>query len=542
MSTLAKKSKFTKIALEANIEKVCKLLNSRKCKTPVEGVRVALNLHHHPIQTASGIWLNPGEAAEPKHLVMNADQAQFLINDLVNKYDVVDPNAIRDFIRHNWTQFKPASATAPNGKYYTPAHMTDLFRSVLNPLLMEFPDAVILDPAAGHGALVTTVEGRTTIAADIDADAVQVMQDMGVANTLLTNSLVGVCRAKFGIANGAELIVIGNPPFNDGTSQHKRAVKAEAGTPVSCDADLQSRDTGVAFLRAAAKLGADVIVMMHPASYLIKETNFDRLGDFSTKYALQSALLVSSGEFALAGTDFPILIAVYRKGSMSFADIQAFEFPIYKNVDDTMMDSGQRLKLDRIETTQGFIRSTIPTKGMAKTSSLDLYQYNFRDTNFVLSSGNLTGTQSDSTIPVELPTLGQYAYINCYKRYFKSDFVTGNLSPLVRKADFADQDFADACIYDAVMCNQRLTTFDRTNPQAMVLTAKVLANAISNAKAFKGSGIDLHDAFVNFWNTGNDGDALAPFFLGYFATLKAASLTHAMTSTTNNATAAAVVV
>jgi len=189
------------------------------------------------------------------------------------------------------------------------------------------------------------------------------------------------------------------------------------------------------------------------------------------------------------------------------------------------LDSGTRLQLAAIQTTQGFIRSMTPTKAMAKVSTLGLYQYNFRDINFVLSSGNLTAAQSDSTIPVEMGTFGHYAYINCLKRHFVSDFVVGNLSPLVRQADFLDNDFVDACIYDAIMGNEhRLKPFERSNAASLVLTQGILADAMKKAVAWTGQGVNPHAAFVDFWTTGLGKEALHPFFKAYFAKLKADSL------------------
>ena len=484
------------------------------------------------MQTTQGIQLGAGSPTQ-RLLAMKPASIKFIMDEVVAKYETHDPEPVRTFIRHQWTKFKPDSAKAPHGKYFTPAHVSTVLEDLVNPLLAEMPDAVLFDPAAGHGALLSSFEQQPRIVADIDPEAVNVLSEMGYQSPFLTNSLVGVSRSKFGIQTSDKVIMVSNPPFNDGTSQHKRVVKTAAGTTATCDLDLVTRDTGAAFMLMAAKLNADAVVMIHPLSYLIKQTNFDRLAKFAAKYKLVSGAVISSAEFALSGKAFPLVLAVYRPGSMTFTDIEQFEFPIYGNTSGTFLDSGTRLKLAAVETTQGFIRSTVPTNGMVKASTLNLYQYNFRDINFVESSGNLTETQSDSTIPVELPTLGKYAYINCLKRHFASDFVTGNLSPLVRKVDFADPVFVDSCIYDAVMANQRLTPFLRTNPASMVITKGLLADAKVKALAFKGKGVNPYTAFVSFWMLGTGKDALTPFFKDYFAKLKAANLIHKPTPLAN---------
>lgn len=518
--------KTAKLNLALHIADVCKKLHGKKCPNALDSLLVALNLHHTPIvQTPQGIQLD-SDSPKPRVLVMNPASAKFAMGELVSKYALHDPEPVRSFIRHQWTKFKPDSAKAPQGKYFTPAHVGRLLEDLVNPILEEMPEAILLDPAAGHGGLLSGFESQARVVADIDPEAVRVMAEMGFKSPLETNSLLGVSRAKFGITDSDKVIVVSNPPFNDGTSQHKRVVKAAAGTPAACDLDLVTRDTGAAFMLMAAKINADAVVMIHPLSYLIKQTNFDRLSKFAAKYKLVSGVVISSAEFATGGKPFPLVLAVYRKGSMTFADIEQFEFPIYRNANGTFLDSGTRLKLAAVETTQGFIRSTVPTKGMPKVSTLGLHQYNFRDINFVESSGNLTETQSDSTIPVELPTLGRYSYINCVKRHFDSDFVNGNLSPLVRKTDFNDPVFVDTCIYDAIISNQRLTPFLRTNPASIVLTKGLLADAQKKAGNFKGTGVNPYTAFITFWTLGTDKEALAPFFKDYFATLKAANLIH----------------
>jgi hypothetical protein len=282
----------------------------------------------------------------------------------------------------------------------------------------------------------------------------------------------------------------------------------------------------------AASLNPESIVAVLPLSTLTKERNFKSFGFDTLKYRYAHGFIMSSKEFALGGAEFAILVGVFEPGLMSFADIEQAAFPIYENVDGALVDSGKSLKLDQLETTQGFIRSMTPKAGNPTTSTLGVYQFNFRDINFVKGHGNLSDTESASSIPVEMDTLGQYAYINCFKRHFVNDFVVGNLTPLIRKTDFANGDFVDACIYDAIMGNEhRMTAFSRANKKSFVVTRRVLESARTKAAAFTGSGINVHQAFVDFWDHGTGADALTPFFRDYFAKLKAANLIQKSPST-----------
>ena len=53
-----------------------------------------------------------------------------------------------------------------------------------------------------------------------------------------------------------------------------------------------------------------------------------------------------------------------------------------------------------------------------------------------------------------------------------------------------------------------------------------LRTAATMAASFKGQGVNPHQAFLDFWNKGTGKDALTPFFVSYFARLKAAMLSN----------------
>jgi len=397
----------------------------------------------------------------------------------------------------------------------------------MQPVLKAMPQAVLLDPAAGAGALLNPFGAHRCIAADIDPVAVALLQELGFAEVVSGNSLVGAKRVKFGLLDQDELVVVLNAPFN-GSNQVQK----------SCDPEFAANDSCVSFLKMAASLNPKANVSIQPLTTLIKDRNFKQLAEFAKSYRISDGFIMSSGEFALGGEVFPLAVMVYTPGSMTFADVEQFAFPIFKNVGGVLADCGQRLQLSMVQTTKGLIRNMPPKSGAATESALGIYQFNFRHINFVKAKGNLSETTSVSMIPVQGSDLWQYAYINCFKRYFVTDFVVGNLDPLCHPSDFADAHFTDACIYDTIMANgHRMKVFDRANKHSMVVTPAFLSQAASKVASFNGQGANPHQGFLDYWKKGTGKDALKPFFVDYFAKLKAANLTH---SPAPNATAPAI--
>lgn len=450
---------------------------------------------------------------------------------LVSKFDVQNPAAVQAFIRSEWSHYVPKREKAARGQYFTPEHAANAVNALMQSVLKEVPQAVLLDPAAGAGALLNPFGAHRCVAADIDPVAVALLQELGFAEVVLGNSLIGASRAKFGLLDQDELMVVLNAPFN-GSNQVQTA----------CDPEFAANDSCVSFLKMAASLNPKAIVCIQPLTTLIKDRNFNQLGAFAKSYRIHSGFVMSSGEFALGGEEFPLAVMVYVPGSMTFTDVEQFAFPIFKNIGGVLADCGQRLQLSKVQTTKGLIRNMPPKAGATTDSVLGIYQFNFRHINFVKAKGNLSETSSPSMIPVQASDLWQYAYINCFKRHFVTDFVVGNLDPLCRPSDFADADFTAACIYDTIMGNShRMKVFDRSNKKSPVVTSAFLAAARTMAASFKGQGVNPHQAFLDFWNKGSGKDALTPFFVDYFAALKAANLTQ-ITAPTVSAPAVAAVI
>lgn len=522
------KTKTTK-PVDSNLSAVVKRIHD-KCPEVTAGIVSLLRLSHHPIfKVKNGLAFGYNTPAQ--HVVhMSPDAADWVLAELVGKFHVVDSAKVQAFLRHEWSHFKPKADRQALGQYFTPAHVVDVIKPMVNGLLHGHPDTVVVDPAAGGGALVAHIATHRVVVADRDPMAAALLQELGFAEVVETNSLVGVSRAKFGVADADRLVMVMNPPFKgDNQAQH------------DCEEAFAATDLSVSFLKMAAALKPAAILCIQPLTTLIKERNFKQLGSFANAYALKSAVVLSSAEFCLGGDEFPLVVACYEPGAMSFANIEQFQFPILRNVGGKLVDQGERLDLSKVQTTKGVIRNMPPNKGGSTVSPLGIYQFNFRHINLVVAKGNLSETPSASMIPVDLANLGQYAYINCLKRHFKKDFVVGNLDPLCKLADLSNPEFLDTCIYDTIMGNShRMKVFARGSAKSALVTPAFLAGVRSKAGAFVGGGTNPHQAFIDWWDTGMGVDALKPFFVGYFATLKAASLVHVPVAIVQT-TAAAVV-
>ncbi len=260
------------------------------------------------------------------------------------------------------------------GSYYTPKKLVELVHEFIKPYLEnKKKDVILFDSAGGCGAFLFDMKHYDYRIADCDLEVYPFLkQHFSRHNIFRTNSLKGVNRDKYLIPSSAFLIMIGNPPYNDTTSEFKNGEKGQN----ICDEDLYDRDIGVSFLKSYHKLKADVVCVLHPLSYLIKETNFKRLRDFKDNYRLIRGEIFSSALFHGTGTGkFPILVALYEKNAdgMTFEDIRNFRFNI--------LDDDKTFVLSNFKTTDGYINKYPPRKNDVQKSPIGLYYYTFRDLN-----------------------------------------------------------------------------------------------------------------------------------------------------------------
>lgn len=314
------------------------------------------------------------------------------------------------------------------GGYYTPKALVDEVFNYIRPYLLNHAGhAVLFDNAAGCGAFVNSLKNYDYRAADVDIKACEFLkQNLNPKNIFCGNSLENISREKYKINRSAFLIMLGNPPYNDTTSEFRSGQKGKN----FCDNDLLDRDLGVSFLKSYDKLEADAVCVLHPLSYLIKKANFNRLGRFSNNYRLKKACLFSSGWFSETGLfKFPIMIGLYEKNKegMDYEYIRNFEFDV--------LGLPYVFKLSSFKTTDGIIHK-YPNKIYEPVASpLNLYFYTFRDINSLKRNRSFMDQAHYNAIVVNLGNFYKYAYLLAFKNLFqpKESWLYGNLSPLVNE-------------------------------------------------------------------------------------------------------------
>ena len=316
------------------------------------------------------------------------------------------------------------------GSYYTPEELVHKVYDFIQPYIDNKGKKVVLfDSAGGCGAFLFGIKQCDYRIADRDLEACEFLkQHFDRQKVFHTNSLIEVSREKYFISPSTFLIMIGNPPYNDTTSEFKSGEKGQN----ICDEDLYDRDIGVSFLKSYHKLNADVVCVLHPLSYLIKETNFNRLRDFKDNYKLIRGNIFSSALFHGTGTGkFPILAALYEKNvdGTTFEDIKNFRFNI--------LDSPKTFVLSNFKTTDGYINKYPPRKNDVQKSPIGLYYYSFRDFNSLKKNTSFFTKEHPNGIVVTLENFYKYSYLYSLKSLFNPEdaWLYGNLSPLVHIED-----------------------------------------------------------------------------------------------------------
>lgn len=325
------------------------------------------------------------------------------------------------------------------GSYYTPEKCVRIAQDLLAPHLDK--DTTLLDSACGYGSFLGNNAVREVIGVDIDGYAAATARRLHPRATVLhRNALMDANRESLGIATSRRLAIIGNPPYNDRTSQIQRRLKQKVN---EMDSELRRRDLGLSFLMSYAKLRADVICVLHPLSYLIKKANFNLLRGFKEEYALQEGILVSSGMFEenSTTTQFPIVIALYARSSqgMSYEDIVRFRF---------RTTDGHVLKLDRHDFIPQYI-DKYPRKNVAITDD-SLFFYPLRDINALKRNQTFVENYRPGLIVIDEKKLDYYIYIDVFKRNLHRLplYYYGNCDVFIHQALF--EKHRGAFIVDAV--------------------------------------------------------------------------------------------
>ena len=349
------------------------------------------------------------------------------------------------------------------GSYYTPPEIVDTAWEILAPYVNS--QTTVIDSACGYGDFLKDCGQTITIGCDIDETAIDVAKKSNdEVQFFQTNALRNVSRAKFGIPQQSDVIVVGNPPYNDKTSLIRHNIK---NVDFDIDEDLACRDLGISFLRSYNKLEADVICVLHPLSYLIKPTNFRLLKEFTTNYRLIDGLLISSGEFPESAkhTPFPIVLALYQRDTqgMAYNFIRSFRFRIDGKSDFCLRDFdyiGNYIdkypkKKDRPTCVEG------DDQNFEKDAPL--FFWTMRDINALKRNRTFVESYSANTIVIDKQKLDYYAYIDVFKRNLhRLPFYFGNCDVLIDDNLF--KQYKPCFISDTVRHHPFLKKYFQINP------------------------------------------------------------------------------
>ena len=296
------------------------------------------------------------------------------------------------------------------GSFYTPAKYVRLVGEWLREHGLT-RDSVILDPSCGYGAffeLATQFPENRFIGNDIDEEAVsQVASHFPKVVTFRKNALADVSRKMYDISTEETLVIVGNPPYNDTTSQYQGKLKQT--TKPLMDADVKSRDLGLSSLLAYTKLRADYVAILHPLAYLIKRANFQAAKPFFANYRLLHHVVFSSQEFA--GTSkaagFPVIVGFYEHHpdyGLGYDDVRQMAFTTAE---------GKSFSLGQFRYVSEFIRK-YPSRSCAPTGILF---YTLRDINALRRCRTFLDKPTANALQVTPEQLPYYCYIDCFKDY-----------------------------------------------------------------------------------------------------------------------------
>ena len=356
------------------------------------------------------------------------------------------------------------------GSYYTPTEIVNVAWEMIAPYVHS--QTTVIDSACGYGDFLRNCGQSITIGCDIDETAIGVAKkNSDKVRFFQTNALCNVSRSKFGIPQQSDLIVVGNPPYNDKTSLIRQSIK---DVDFEVDEDIESRDLGISFLRSYNKLEADLICVLHPLSYLIKPANFRLLKNFTKNYRLIDGLLISSWEFPESAkhTPFPIVLALYQKDTqgMAYSFIRSFHFRVTDKSGFCLNDFDYIANyVDKYPK-----KKNRPTSDNSLCSSVDggvchseknnsLFFWTLRDINALKRNRTFVENYSANTIVIDKRKLDYYAYIDVFKRnLYRLPFYFGNCDVLIDDDLF--REYKPCFISDTVRHHPFLKKHFQINP------------------------------------------------------------------------------
>ena len=312
------------------------------------------------------------------------------------------------------------------GAFYTPENYVEIVWNFIEPFIDK--KTVILDPACGYGVFLTKETIAKKIGNDIDPKAIEITKtNTKNVDCYNYNFLKVFDRPPYNISDKDKLIIIGNPPYNDVTSQAKKEVKK---LDFEVDEKIKARDIGISFLRAFDYLRADYVCVLHPLSYLIKKANFKLLKNFKDNYVLLDGIIISSEYFKSTSksSTFPIIIALYKRTEkgMNYNYIENFTF---KTI------CGKEFRLKNFEYIGSFINK-YPNK-KTKSEQDEILFYTLRDINALKRNRTFIDKPTRNAIKVDVNKLDYYIYVDVFKDFVECiPYYLGNLDIIINSKLF----------------------------------------------------------------------------------------------------------
>jgi predicted RNA methylase len=331
------------------------------------------------------------------------------------------------------------------GCFYTPTKFVDVLAEMIKKNIEEYQNYILIDTSCGYGSFFKDgqLENDRIILADIDEKALKIAKknikkkESAIhlkATYINANGLKNVSREKYSLKKDDKIVIIGNPPYNDITSRVKNEIKVLE--PCEIDTDIKTRDLGISFLLSFNRLQADYIAMLHPLSYMIKETNYRLLKPFYDNYSIVDSLIINSQEFNLTSRSmgFPIVIILYKRDSLGISYNRIMQRD-WKTID------GKSFNLN-IKSIKHFI-TKYPSKYKVWDKKQPLF-WTMRDINALKRSQTFVNEYSYNTIIVDKNRLEYYCYVDIFKDFTSHiPYYFGNCDVFIDEIEFekAKNDF-----------------------------------------------------------------------------------------------------
>ncbi|MGN0845978.1 MAG: SAM-dependent methyltransferase [Kiritimatiellia bacterium] len=313
------------------------------------------------------------------------------------------------------------------GSFYTPAKYV---RRVGEWLLKHHIGKgwTIADLSCGYGAFfeLSEVDGLSEcryVGNDIDSEAVDKAREFFPnVEWSVKNALKDVSRANFGFSETERIVLVGNPPYNDITSQINQKLKKR---DVLFDPDVKTRDLGMSSLLAYNKLKAEYVVVLHPLSYLVKKANFSATRSFFSNYQLVEHVVFPSSEFAGTSkvSSFPVIVGMYRReegNGLSYDDVCGMWFRTIE---------GDEFSLSGFD----YVTDEIDKYPSGRRYEREILFYTMRDINALRRSRTFIPRRTSNAVDIDPHKLSYYCYVDCFKRYADIPYYLGNFNvPFIR--------------------------------------------------------------------------------------------------------------